>query len=334
MRFLIVLISILCCGTVLNAQIATSPILLQRGNTSLTFTSLDTAVITAADGDTIYLPGGVFSLSINLTKRLHFFGTGYRSDSTMVIGNTKIANNFNIYTGASGSSLNNIYFTDYIVTRDAVSILNINKCRVNSIQTLYNVTTNITIYGSIINYLMMNAGTFNLSNSILYDPSGGNLGFNTFFNVDNSIINNTVPGVSSVIDNIRYVDIRNSIILLHSSNTANLFSNVSFPSINNSLLIGSSSNIANYPNFLTTNTLRNTTERGNVFTSEDLATLVFFSESNNYNVKPQCQCSDKGIYSGPLSFSSVPNVRIVDKNIQTTTNTNFLRFTFKVKSDN
>lgn len=82
-------------------------IAVQNGNTPAFFINLDSAIVHALDGDTIYIPGGNFSLNTNISKRLHIIGAGYHPDSAKVTNptNINVTSSLNLVTGASSGSL-------------------------------------------------------------------------------------------------------------------------------------------------------------------------------------------------------------------------------------
>jgi len=75
------------------------------------YTNLSTAITAAVNGDTLYLPGGAITptTQLNVSKSLHFIGTGHYPDSTMATGATWI-NDMRFITGSSGSSVEGIDF--------------------------------------------------------------------------------------------------------------------------------------------------------------------------------------------------------------------------------
>ncbi len=72
------------------------------------FSTLYQAVVNAAPNSTIYLPGGVFTLSVGLDKTLHFVGAGVHPDSTVVTRKTWISGILRIREGADGSSFEGV----------------------------------------------------------------------------------------------------------------------------------------------------------------------------------------------------------------------------------
>jgi hypothetical protein len=56
----------------------------QNGGTPHFHTELDDAVNQAVNGDTLYLPGGYFPLTVQIDKELHIVGEGHNPESTRV----------------------------------------------------------------------------------------------------------------------------------------------------------------------------------------------------------------------------------------------------------
>ena len=71
-------------------------IAVQNGNTPAFYTVLDSAIIHAQNGDTVYIPGGTFSLNVPVTKSLHIIGVGHNPDSTLATGKTVINGNLSL----------------------------------------------------------------------------------------------------------------------------------------------------------------------------------------------------------------------------------------------
>lgn len=115
----ILLLTLLLGSFVGSATAQTQVItLLQNGISSFFYGAdqLNVALNTAANGDTLILPGGPFSPSgtLSVTKRLVWVGAGYRPDTNMVTTPTVFTshplNQIHISQGASGSSFHGIRF--------------------------------------------------------------------------------------------------------------------------------------------------------------------------------------------------------------------------------
>lgn len=104
LTFLFVLITLL--SQVANSQ---NLIAVQNGNQPTFFTTLNSAVLNATDGDTVFLPSGSFTMPDSyIDKRLHFIGIGHNpsssDDSTITI-----VNKLYLKAGADNGSIEGVY---------------------------------------------------------------------------------------------------------------------------------------------------------------------------------------------------------------------------------
>lgn len=86
-------------------------IAVQNGNTPAFFTALDSAITQAQNGDTLFLPGGGFTISVPISKSIHIVGVGHHPDSTTATNRTLISGQLNLQSGADNGSITGIYFT-------------------------------------------------------------------------------------------------------------------------------------------------------------------------------------------------------------------------------
>lgn len=92
-------------------------IIVVQGSSGVSFyTSLGAAVSAAGTGDTIYIPGGSWSISPSLTinKKLHIFGVGHNPDFTIATGYTLLTGDINILSNASGGTISGLKCTGTI----------------------------------------------------------------------------------------------------------------------------------------------------------------------------------------------------------------------------
>uniref|UniRef100_UPI003217F268 hypothetical protein n=1 Tax=uncultured Draconibacterium sp. TaxID=1573823 RepID=UPI003217F268 len=83
----------------------------QGNGTTQTFDNINAAIEGASAGDTLYLPGGGFTISANVEKPLHWRGVGHYPDSTIATGHTQIINYTTTFTGnCDNSTFEGIYF--------------------------------------------------------------------------------------------------------------------------------------------------------------------------------------------------------------------------------
>jgi len=108
------------------AQVATSQnlIAVQNGGAPAFYTVLDSAIFHAQNGDTVYIPGGTFSLSVPVTKRLHIIGAGHYMDSTLATGRTKINGNLSLVNEACYGAFIGAYLNGYILSEGGLAISN------------------------------------------------------------------------------------------------------------------------------------------------------------------------------------------------------------------
>lgn len=89
----------------INAQ---QVIAVQNGNTIFLYDNLDSAIISAKNGDTIYIPGGAFSLNTPISKRIYIYGVGHKPDSSITNNYTIISSDIIILSAASQGSITGI----------------------------------------------------------------------------------------------------------------------------------------------------------------------------------------------------------------------------------
>jgi hypothetical protein len=149
-------------------------IAVQNGGAPTFYTKLDTAIVHASDGDTLYLSGGAYSLTCDvysINKRIHIVGAGFRPDTSFVTSLTfiKILSQyaypyFLVESGASGGSINGVQLDGSIEfnSSDCVTNFEIRNCLLYYIR-LNNSKNNLIIgnslsfiYGGESNYILNN----------------------------------------------------------------------------------------------------------------------------------------------------------------------------------
>ncbi|MBL0358056.1 MAG: hypothetical protein IPP72_14825 [Chitinophagaceae bacterium] len=152
------------------------------------------AYSTAANGDTIYLPGGAFISPNTIDKRLTVYGAGHYPDSTNATGKTIIANTITIGPNADSLHMEGIEFGGDISIGGNVNYLLLKR---NSIQTVsYDylpVSYNNRIEGNVIkgNINLVNAANSLFVNNIIagqliYAKNGEVARNNVFLTTSNS----------------------------------------------------------------------------------------------------------------------------------------------------
>jgi len=133
---------ILSC-TYLNAQ---NLIAVEHNGVSVFYSTLDSAVNAAQTGDNVYVPGGIFTLNVSISKGFNLIGVGYNPDSTLATGFTQITSPSNfvrIITGADNGSITGIMFNNNTIifgtgnSDQTVSNYTVSKCRMSSLQLGY-----------------------------------------------------------------------------------------------------------------------------------------------------------------------------------------------------
>ncbi len=226
------------------------------------YTTLDTAIIYAQDGDYVYLPGGVISIpgGLIIQKRLTIIGAGHYPDSTQATGQTAFTGSIYFTTPSSGSMLQGIYINGSILigtspANSGASNILISRCNVFSINLSYNGTEpggaqNIFIKDNVIRSSIAFAYIQNVT-------------------VENNIIAGALQNGNGMIT------IRNNIFL---RNEPNLLSYLSSTSWENNIITGSSAFMYGGSGNLFYN---------NIFKEGD-PLGVEFSSGNQFNVTDLC----------------------------------------------
>lgn len=178
----------------------------QNGSSISFYNVLDSAITYAQSGDTIYISGGGFTLSVPINKPLHIFGVGFRPDSTIATKNTIIASDIYVLSNASNGSLTGIYCTGSLrfgnsTSNQDVSNFKISRC--NFKQSAYlgfdgmsGAVNNVFIENIIRRIFLFNARSNNFYNNIIIDYAK-DIGLNNVFrnnNFNNSSAKNYADG--------------------------------------------------------------------------------------------------------------------------------------------
>lgn len=305
--------------------------------TANVYSTIDSVFNNAQNGDTIYLPGGIYNIgTLVINKSIIVFGAGHFPDSTTATYPTTLTGDIRLYTNASNSILSgfyltgNIYFGSNTANNNATQV-EISRCNIQNIvlnHNYYDYNSNVfyvlikenIVRGSIIG---MNAQQIvvekNLINGAVEHFLNGNLLVknNTFLggagcpayqfnNIYNSLIQNNIIMNSGACSN---VSIQASVTSCTFEN--NVFNgNYTFPYYTN---IG----INNYSNVSFTN----------FFVNETNFTLDY--QSNYHLQNPSLYLgndgTEVGIYgtNNPYKEGALPfNPHIVSKNISSQTNSN------------
>jgi hypothetical protein len=130
-----------------------SQFVVQNGTTSV-YSDIDNALNAAGNGDTLYIPGGSFSISNStIDKTLHWIGVGHYPGYTQATGISRISSNL-IFTGAcDNSSFEGIYFSGNLTfgsSDDETENLLFKRCRIDGTLTLRAITSDNPSLGTYI----------------------------------------------------------------------------------------------------------------------------------------------------------------------------------------
>lgn len=132
--FLILFIAMAAMTSVQAQQIS---VVKDDGSTTLHRT-LAEAIAAIEDGCVIYLPGGGFTIAddVKITKRVTIIGTGHKTVTDNVDGNTTISGNLFFNVGSSQSAIMGCYITGNVVIGEdgAVNDVLVRYCNFNSVQ--------------------------------------------------------------------------------------------------------------------------------------------------------------------------------------------------------
>jgi len=151
------------------------------------YTTLDSAIVHSVAGDYIYLPGGNFTISKPITKKLQIVGVGHNPDSCAITGITQVTGNFTINSGSDHGSITgfkiwgDISFT--LTTGQAINYYSVERCNFGSV-TLATLSSKILINECVIhgNIGGNNSQGFLLSKCIVEGTYISGFVANTFIN--------------------------------------------------------------------------------------------------------------------------------------------------------
>ncbi|MDD5570154.1 MAG: hypothetical protein PHD97_03260 [Bacteroidales bacterium] len=162
-------------------------IALEHGTQITLYSRLDTTLVHAQNGDIIYIPGGTFDITgnISITKKLRIYGVGHYPDSTTATNPTILTGgSLYIKTGADSGSISGIYFTGNVYfgstsVNQVVNNYTISRCCISYLQLAYNASSTNTAQNIVISENVIRGETY-----------GGNIQTSLFEkNIFNSCIN-------------------------------------------------------------------------------------------------------------------------------------------------
>ena len=203
-------------------------IAVQNGGTPSFFTQVTTAIEEANGGDTIYIPGYIYSIGdvMGINKELHIIGIGHNPDSTLSTGFTQLNGNFYLSEGSSNGSIEGIFLNGRINFQSSSqypSIVNGFSIARNNLTEIYFVIDGSQVRytnNSIIENIIRNGITTNMNGAS--DDIQSNLISNNIipFNIsglgyNNAIRNNIIGGKANLntISNLNGCLLENNILL-------------------------------------------------------------------------------------------------------------------------
>ncbi len=119
----------------------------QNGAKTEVYNNINTAITNAEAGDTLYIPGGGFTITnTTIDKTLHWVGHGHYPDSTEATMQTRITSALTFTGACDNSSFEGILFTSSLIfgtsTDEAINI-QMKRCRLND-----NITLRLSVTGN------------------------------------------------------------------------------------------------------------------------------------------------------------------------------------------
>lgn len=132
----------------------------QNGSTNV-YSSISDVFSNAQNGDTIYLPGGAFSIgTLTIDKEVHIYGVGHNPDSTLATFGTTLSGAINILNTGSNGSISGVYLSGLFrfgtsAANQGVNNYKIDRCNFGDLYLGYDyyqtsTATNITIRENIL----------------------------------------------------------------------------------------------------------------------------------------------------------------------------------------
>jgi hypothetical protein len=188
MKTLLILLLALVAAT--GSSFAQNVIAVQNGGTPSFYTTLDSAILNAHNGDTLFLPGGIFPLTVAVDKRLHIIGVGYSRELNMATGPNIINGDVTLQNEASGGSLMGLNLVGNITSGENISNYMVRRCIFNRFL-LSGLNSNFNLIENNMGDFYMSAPT--VSNCFFFNNIiRGPYAFYTQFCFDSSIFKNNI----------------------------------------------------------------------------------------------------------------------------------------------
>ena len=111
-----------------------SQFVVQNGSKTEVYNNINTAITNAVAGDTLYIPGGGFTITnTTIDKTLHWVGHGHYPDSTQATMQSRINTPLTFSGNCDGSSFEGIFFTNDVKfgsTSDEAINVKLKRCRI------------------------------------------------------------------------------------------------------------------------------------------------------------------------------------------------------------
>jgi hypothetical protein len=311
---------------------AQKQVALNHNGLSNFYSRIDSAVINAQNGDTIYIPGGNFNIGeLVINKEVIIYGAGIHPDTTNATGISYLSGNLYLVDGSDSSFIQGLSITGNITfgtdaSNQAVENVTISRCKMNSLNIGFSPT--------------LNAKNILVSECLISGDINGNSAQNIL--ITNSIITGLIAyfNQNAVFSNnvfLRQGDYWSSVYVIRYSNEVTFSNNVFLDE--SGYVFGCTASLFQNNLFAMNYTfpVGDNTGSGNIVNQPRSGILVnqtgnSFSFAHDYHLQPTCagvnagtDGHDLGIFGGssPFKIGNNPlNPHIRTKNIGTSTNAN------------
>lgn len=305
---------------------------LNHNGVSIFYARIDSAVVNAQNGDTIYIPGGNFNIGeLVINKEVTIYGAGIHPDTASATGISYLSGNVYLIDGSDSSQIQGLTITGNITfgtdaSNQAVENVTIRRCKMNSLNIGFSPA--------------LNAKNIFVSECLIYGDVNGNSAQNVW--ITNSIIAGLIAyfNQNAVFSNnvfLRQGDYWNSVYVIRFSNEVTFYNNIFLDE--SGYIFGCTASLFQNNLFVVNISfpLGDNTGSGNIVNLPRSGILVnqtgdSFSFAHDYHLQPTCagvnagtDGHDIGIFGGssPFKIGSNPvNPHIRAKSIGSSTNAN------------